>query len=130
MTQLRTLYPPIEPYDTGRLKVSDKHEIYYEQCGNPNGQPAVFLHGGPGGGLDPIHRRFYDPNAYRIVLFDQRGSGRSQPFASLEENTTWHLVEDIEKLREHTGINSWIVFGGSWGSTLALAYAEKHPDRV
>src|SRR5436853_190080 len=101
MTQLKTLYPPIEPYDTGRLKVSDVHEIYYEQCGNPNGKPVVFLHGGPGGGLTPEYRQFHDPNAYRIVLFDQRGSGKSTPHSSLEENTTWDLVADIEKLREH-----------------------------
>jgi len=130
MTSLRTLYPPIEPYDTGRLKVSDLHEIYYEQCGNPKGKPVVFLHGGPGGGLVPEYRQFHDPNAYRIVLFDQRGSGQSTPNASLEENTTWDLVADIEKLREHLGINKWQVFGGSWGSTLSLAYAETHPNRA
>jgi len=130
MTQLRTLYPPIEPYDTGRLKVSDVHEIYYEQCGNPNGKPAVFLHGGPGGGIVPEYRQFHDPAAYRIVLFDQRGSGQSTPHASLEDNTTWDLVSDIEKLREHLGIEKWEVFGGSWGSTLSLAYAETHPSRA
>jgi proline iminopeptidase len=130
MTNLRTLYDPIEPFDTGRLKVSDIHELYYEQCGSPEGKPAVFLHGGPGGGLIPEYRRFHDPDAYRIVLFDQRGSGQSTPHASLDENTTWHLVSDIEKLREHLGINKWQVFGGSWGSTLGLAYAETHPDRV
>jgi len=129
MTQLRTLYPPIEPYDTGRLKVSAIHEIYYEQCGNPKGKPVVFLHGGPGGGLVPEYRQFFDPAAYRIVLFDQRGSGQSTPRASLEENTTWDLVADIEKLREHFGIDKWQVFGGSWGSTLALAYSETHPRR-
>ena len=106
MTQLRTLYPPIEPYNTGRLKVSDIHEIYYEQCGNPKGKPVVFLHGGPGGGLVPEYRQFHDPNAYRIVLFDQRGSGQSTPHASLEQNTTWDLVSDIEKLREHLGTAS------------------------
>jgi len=128
MAELRTLYDPIEPYDTGRLKVSDVHELYYEQCGNPNGKPVVFLHGGPGGGLVPEYRQFHDPQAYRIVLFDQRGSGKSTPHASLEENTTWHLVADIERLREHLGIDKWQVFGGSWGSTLALAYAETHPD--
>ncbi|PYS85711.1 MAG: prolyl aminopeptidase [Acidobacteria bacterium] len=122
MTQLRTLYPPIEPYDTGRLKVSEVHEIHYEQCGNPKGKPVVFLHGGPGGGLVPEYRQFFDPAAYRIVLFDQRGSGKSTPNASLEDNTTWHLVADIEKLREHFGIDKWQVFGGSWGSTLALAF--------
>src|SRR6266567_6026343 len=130
MTQLRTLYPPIEPYDTGRLKVSDVHEIYYEQCGNPKGKPVVFLHGGPGGGLVPEYRQFHDPAAYRIALFDQRGSGQSTPHSSLEENTTWDLVSDIEKLRQHLGIERWQVFGGSWGSTLALAYAETHPDRA
>ena len=112
------------------LPVSPVHTIYYEQCGNPEGQPVVFLHGGPGGGVVPEYRRFFDPRAYRIVLFDQRGSGNSTPHASLEENTTWHLVSDIEKLREHLGIETWQVFGGSWGSTLALAYAETHPTRV
>jgi proline iminopeptidase len=112
------------------LKVSDIHNIYFEQCGNPNGQPVVFLHGGPGGGLSADYRRFFDPEAYRIVLFDQRGSGKSAPHANLEENTTWHLVADIERLREHLGIESWMVFGGSWGSTLALAYAQTHPERA
>src|SRR5437660_7446304 len=130
MPELRSLYDPIEPYDTGRLRVSDVHEIYYEQCGNPNGKPVVFLHGGPGGGLVPEYRQFHDPDAYRIVLFDQRGSGKSTPHASLEENTTWDLVADIEKLREHLGIDKWQVFGGSWGSTLSLAYAETHPERA
>ena len=130
MTELRTLYPPIEPFDTGRLRVSPIHELYYEQVGNPNGQPAVFLHGGPGGGLTLDYRRYFDPEIYRVVLFDQRGSGQSTPHASLEDNTTWHLVEDIERLREHFGIERWLVFGGSWGSTLALTYAETHPDRV
>lgn len=127
---MKTLYDPIEPYQHGMLKVSDIHELYYEQCGNPDGQPVVFLHGGPGGGLTPDYRRFFDPEAYRIVLFDQRGSGKSTPHANLEENTTWHLVSDIERLREHLGIEQWMVFGGSWGSTLALAYAQTHPDRV
>lgn len=127
---MRTLYPEIEPFNTGRLKVSPIHELYYEQCGNPNGKPVVFLHGGPGGGLVPEYRRYFDPKVYRVVLFDQRGSGQSTPKASLEENTTGHLVEDIERLREHLGIDTWQVFGGSWGSTLALAYAETHPARA
>ena len=127
---MKTLYPAIEPFDTGRLKVSPIHELYYEQVGNPNGKPAVFLHGGPGGGLTLDYRRYFDPAVYRVVLFDQRGSGQSTPHASLEENTTWDLVADIERLREHLGIKSWLVFGGSWGSTLALAYAESHPERV
>src|SRR5678816_1177262 len=130
MTELRTLYPEIEPFDTGRLKVSPVHELYYEQCGNRDGQPVIFLHGGPGAGLTPDYRRFFDPAAYRVVLFDQRGSGKSTPHASLEDNTTWHLVADIELIREHVGIEQWLVFGGSWGSTLALAYAETHPERV
>jgi len=127
---MRTLYPSIEPYEEGMLSVSEIHTIHYEQVGNPNGKPVVFLHGGPGGGIIPDYRRYFDPMAYRIVLFDQRGSGKSTPHASLEENTTWHLVEDIEKLRNHLGIESWQVFGGSWGSTLSLAYAITHPDRV
>src|SRR3989454_204555 len=130
MPELKTLYDPIEPYDTGRLKVSDVHELYYEQCGNPNRKPVVFLHGGPGAGLVPEYRQFFDPESYRVVLFDQRGSGQSTPHASLEENTTWHLVADIEQLREHLRIDRWLVFGGSWGSTLALAYAQKYPERV
>jgi proline iminopeptidase len=123
-------YPEIEPYQTGRLRVSDLHELYFEESGNPAGKPVVFLHGGPGGGTDGKMRRFFNPEKYRIVLFDQRGSGKSTPYASLEANTTWDLVGDIEKLREHLGIAKWQVFGGSWGSTLALAYAEKHPERV
>jgi proline iminopeptidase len=127
---MKTLYDPIEPYDSGRLAVSNIHTLYYEQCGNPEGQPVVFLHGGPGGGLIPDYRRYFDPKAYRIVLFDQRGSGDSTPHANLEDNTTWHLVSDIERLREQLGIEAWQVFGGSWGSTLALAYAQTHPDRV
>jgi proline iminopeptidase len=130
MTQLRTHYAPIEPYDAGRLKVSPIHELYYEQVGNPNGQPAVFLHGGPGGGLVTEYRQFFDPAVYRVVLFDQRGAGKSTPHASLEDNTTWHLVDDIERLRVHFGIERWLVFGGSWGSTLALTYAQTHPERV
>lgn len=127
---MKSLYPEIEPFETGRLKVSPVHELYYEQCGNRQGKPGVFLHGGPGGGLVPDYRRYFDPKIYRVVLFDQRGAGKSTPHASLEENTTWHLVEDIESLREHLGMESWQVFGGSWGSTLALAYAETHPERV
>jgi proline iminopeptidase len=130
MRRMKTFYPPIEPFETGRLKVSPIHDLYYEQCGNPNGEPAVFLHGGPGGGLVPDYRRFFDPQNYRIVLFEQRGSGRSTPHASLEDNTTWHLVDDIERLREHLKIDRWLVFGGSWGSTLSLAYAQAHPERV
>ncbi len=126
----RTLYAPIEAYRTGRLRVSDVHELYFEESGNPQGKPVVFVHGGPGGGTDAKQRRFFDPEHYRIVLFDQRGSGQSTPHASLEDNTTWHLVADMEALREHLGIDKWQVFGGSWGSTLALAYAEKHPERV
>lgn len=127
---MRTLFDPIEVYDQGMLQVSSIHKIYYEQSGNPNGKPVVFLHGGPGGGTDPMYRRFFDPATYRIVIFDQRGSGQSEPFACLEENTTWDLVSDIEKLREHLSIEKWVVFGGSWGSTLSLAYAETHPDRT
>lgn len=126
----RSLYPAIEPHQSGELEVSEQHTIYFEVSGNPKGKPAVFLHGGPGGGTDPSQRRFFDPQRYRIVLFDQRGCGRSTPHASLEENTTWDLVADIERLREHLSVDRWLVFGGSWGSTLALAYAETHPDRV
>jgi proline iminopeptidase len=129
-TSLRELYPPIEPYDTGRLKVSDIHELYYEQCGNPQGKPAVVLHGGPGGGIAPFYRQFFDPTVYRVILFDQRGAGQSTPFACLEDNTTWHLVEDIEKIRKHLDVDKWVVFGGSWGAGLGIAYAEKYPDRV
>jgi proline iminopeptidase len=126
----RSFYPEIEPFDSGMLKVSDLHTIYYEQSGNPQGKPVVFVHGGPGGGTDAKQRRFFDPAAYRIVLFDQRGCGRSTPHAELVDNTTWHLVGDMEALREHLQIERWQVFGGSWGSTLALAYAQKHPERV
>jgi proline iminopeptidase len=126
----RGLYPEIEPFDRGTLRVSPVHTIYYEQSGNPSGKPAVFVHGGPGGGTDPKQRRFFDPSAYRIVLFDQRGCGKSTPHASLEDNTTWSLIADMEKLREHLQIAKWQVFGGSWGSTLALAYAEHHPEHV
>jgi len=126
----RTLYPPLEPYDSGHLAVSGLHSIYYEQCGNPRGSPVVFLHGGPGGGGDATPRRFFDSARYRIVLLDQRGSGRSRPHAELRENTTWDLIADLEALREKLGIDRWLVFGGSWGSTLALLYAETHPERV
>ncbi|NLI26889.1 MAG: prolyl aminopeptidase [Acetobacter sp.] len=124
------LYPEIEPYESGWLAVGDGHELYWERCGNPDGIPAVFLHGGPGGGCTPGLRRFFNPELYNILLFDQRGCGRSRPHASLENNTTWHLVADIEQLREKFGVDRWLVFGGSWGSTLALCYAETHPDRV
>src|ERR687893_698829 len=127
---MRDLYPEIEPYDQGMLPVSPVHTPYYEPGGKPGSLPVVFLHGGPGGGTIPDYRRFFDPAAYRIVLFDQRGSGRSTPHANLEENTTWHLVADIERLREHLGVENWVVFGGSWGSTLALAYAQTHPERT
>jgi proline iminopeptidase len=122
-------YPAIKAYNTGFLRVSPVHELYYEESGNPKGKPVVFLHGGPGGGTDPKMRRFFNPKRYRIVLFDQRGSGKSRPSASLVDNTTWHLVDDIEAIRKHLGIERWQVFGGSWGSTLALAYAQKHPER-
>lgn len=127
---MRTLYPEIDPYDTGSLKVDGHHTLYYEQCGNPEGKPVLLLHGGPGGGCSSKMRRFHDPEKYRIVLFDQRGAGRSTPHASLEDNTTWHLVDDIEKLRHALDIESWQVFGGSWGSTLALAYAQSNPGQV
>ncbi|MET3182308.1 UNVERIFIED_ORG: proline iminopeptidase [Variovorax guangxiensis] len=130
MPQLRQPYPPIEPYESGMLDVGDGHQIYYERCGTPGAKPAVFLHGGPGGGISPEHRRLFDPALYDLTLFDQRGCGRSQPHAGLEANTTWHLVADIERLRERAGVDKWLVFGGSWGSTLALAYAQKHPERV
>ena len=130
MAPRRTYYPPLEPYRTGRLAVGHGHELYFEESGNPHGKPVVFLHGGPGGGTEPRQRRFFDPRAYRIVLFDQRGCGQSTPFASLEHNTTWDLVADLELLRQQLRIDRWQVFGGSWGSTLALAYAQTHPDRV
>src|ERR1700691_4065449 len=124
------LYPPIEPYNTGKLQVSPVHEIYFEETGNLSGKPVIFLHGGPGGGSEPKQRRFFHPDKYRIVNFDQRGCGKSTPYASLEANTTWDLVADIEKLREHLSIERWQAFGGSWGATLALAYSQTHPDRV
>ncbi|CAN5705145.1 prolyl aminopeptidase [soil metagenome] len=127
---MRTLYPEIQPYDTGTLALDGRHTLYYEQCGNPGGTPVVLLHGGPGGGCSDKMRRFHDPRKYRIVLFDQRGAGRSTPHADLVDNTTWHLVDDIEQLRGHLGIDTWQVFGGSWGSTLALAYAQRHPGQV
>ena len=127
---MRTLYPAITPYMTGMLAVDDRHTLYYEQCGNPDGKPVVLLHGGPGAGCSPKMRRFHDPRQYRIVLFDQRGSGRSTPHADLVDNTTWDLVADIERLRTTLGIARWQVFGGSWGSTLALAYAQAHPGLV
>ena len=127
---LSWLYPAIEPFRIHRLRVSDLHELHVEESGNPNGKPVIFLHGGPGGGTSPKHRRFFDPNKYRIILFDQRGCGQSMPYAEVRENTTWDLVEDIERIRKHLGVDRWQVFGGSWGSTLALAYAEKHPATV
>jgi proline iminopeptidase len=128
--QRRTLYPPIEPFETGRLDVGDGHSLYWERCGTKGAKPVVFLHGGPGAGCSPDHRRQFDPARYDILLFDQRGCGRSTPHASLEANTTWHLVDDIERLRTLLGHDKWQVFGGSWGSTLALAYAQTHPERV
>lgn len=131
MTETRRgLYPPTDAYETGHLRVSDVHEIYWEQSGNPKGKPVVFVHGGPGGGTSPKLRGFFDPKIYRIVLFDQRGCGQSRPHASLVDNTTWHLVADMEALRTHLGIERWQVFGGSWGSTLGLAYAQAHPAHV
>lgn len=127
---MKTLYPEINPFNEGYLKVSELHEIFYEECGSKGKKAVVFLHGGPGGGIQPNYRRYFDPNEYHIVLFDQRGCGKSKPFAEIEENTTWDLVEDIEKLRVHLGIEKWSVFGGSWGSTLSLIYAQTHPESV
>ncbi|MFI5202537.1 MAG: prolyl aminopeptidase [Candidatus Kapaibacterium sp.] len=127
---MRDFYPPTEPYNSGHLQVSKLHSIYFEESGNPKGQPAIFVHGGPGGGTEGKHRQYFDPKHYRIILFDQRGCGKSTPHAELRENTTWDLVSDMERLREHLGIERWLVFGGSWGSTLSLTYAETHPDRV
>jgi proline iminopeptidase len=124
------LYPPIRPFHSAHLRVSALHEIYYEESGNPKGMPALFLHGGPGGGTDPSMRQFFDPRRYHIVLFDQRGCGLSRPHAELRENTTWDLIADIEALRTHLSVAQWLVFGGSWGSTLALAYAQRYPERV
>jgi len=130
MTQHRSLYPPIDPYETGVIDVGDGHHLYFERCGTLGAKPAVFLHGGPGGGISPDHRRLFDPARYDVLLFDQRGCGRSTPHAELTANTTWHLVADIERLRAMVGVDQWLVFGGSWGSTLALAYAQTHADRV
>ena len=125
---MRDLYPPIEPYNEGKLKVSKLHTIHYEQSGNPQGKPVIFLHGGPGGGISPMYRQYFDPQRWRVIIFDQRGCGQSTPYAELEENTTWDLVSDIEKLRQHLEIDRWVVFGGSWGSTLALVYSQTHPE--
>lgn len=127
---MRTLYPPISPYREHTLPVDALHTLHIEECGTPAGIPVVYLHGGPGAGISPTHRRFFDPKRYRIVLIDQRGSGRSTPFGELRDNTTQHLVADIEKVREHLGVERWLVYGGSWGSTLSLAYAQGHPDRA
>ncbi len=127
---MRTLYPPLEPFDTFFLPVNPLQTVYVEQAGNPNGIPVIFIHGGPGGGLEANHRRYFDPNKWRIILFDQRGCGKSTPHGSLEENTTWDLVADIEYIRQKLQIEKWHVFGGSWGSTLALAYAQSHPECV
>ncbi len=124
------LFPDLEPTRTFRLRVSDLHELHVEESGNPSGPPVIFFHGGPGAGVSPIHRRFFDPSFWRVILFDQRGAGKSTPLGELRENTTWDLVADTEKIREHLGIETWLVFGGSWGSTLGLAYAERHPERV
>ncbi len=128
--ELRRLYPSIEPYEHGMLNVGDGHSIYFERVGTPGGTPAMFLHGGPGGGISAAHRRLFDPARYDVLLFDQRGCGRSVPHACVEANTTWHLVADIERLRAHLGVEKWVVLGGSWGSTLALAYAQAHPERI
>lgn len=126
---MKDLYPPIEPYNQGKLKVSQLHTIHYEESGNPQGKPVIFLHGGPGGRINPMYRQYFDPKLWRIIIFDQRGCGQSTPYAELRENTTWDLVGDIEQLRQQLEIERWVVFGGSWGSTLALAYAQTHPDR-
>jgi proline iminopeptidase len=130
VTALRTYYPEIQPYASGLLDVGNGHQVYWERVGTPGAKPAVFLHGGPGGSLSANQRRVFDPARYDVLLFDQRGCGKSRPFASLEHNTTWDLVADIERLREMVGVDKWLVFGGSWGSSLALAYAQTHPDRV
>jgi proline iminopeptidase len=130
MNQRRDLFPPIEPYRTGRLKLDSRHTMYWEESGSPDGEPVLFLHGGPGAGATPVHRRFFDPAHWRIVIFDQRGSGRSTPLGELRDNTPEHLLADIERLRRELGIAQWVLFGGSWGSTLALHYAETHPEPV
>ncbi|MEM6493533.1 MAG: prolyl aminopeptidase [Pseudomonadota bacterium] len=130
LTDRRALYPEIEPYESGMLDVGEGHSLYYERVGTPGAKPAVFLHGGPGGGMSPWHRRQWDPQRYDIVLFDQRGCGQSLPFAEIANNDTWRIIADMERLREHCGFETWQVFGGSWGATLAIAYAETHPDRV
>lgn len=130
MTERRTLYPPIEPYESGMLDVGEGHSLYWERVGTPGGKPAVFLHGGPGGGMSPDHRRQWDPERYDVLLFDQRGCGKSLPFAEIERNDTWRIVEDIERLRKLCGHEAWQVFGGSWGATLALAYAQTYPERT
>ncbi|TRX74675.1 prolyl aminopeptidase [Pseudomonas mangiferae] len=127
---MQNLYPEIKPYARHELAVEEPHVLYIDESGSPDGLPVLFVHGGPGAGCDSLSRRFFDPSLYRIVTFDQRGAGRSTPYASLENNTTWHLVEDMERIREHLGIDKWVLFGGSWGSTLSLAYAQTHPDRV
>ena len=127
---MREFYPEIEPFNSGMLKVDNLHTLYFEEVGNPKGKPIVFVHGGPGGGIDPSMRRFFDPKVWRVILFDQRGCGKSTPFSELKDNTTWDSVSDMEKIREHLKIDQWAVFGGSWGSTLGLAYAIKHPTKV
>lgn len=124
------LYPPVDPFDQRMMDVGDGHTVYFEQCGNPKGIPVIVLHGGPGGGCSPSMRRYFDPDKYHVILFDQRGCGRSKPFASVTNNTTWDLVADIERIREALGIDQWIAFGGSWGATLALIYSQAHPERV
>lgn len=130
MTAAQTLYPVIEPFDQRMIEVGDGHSVYYEQCGNPDGIPVLVCHGGPGGGCSPAMRRYFDPAVYRVILFDQRGCGRSKPHASVEYNTIWHLIADMEMIREELGIDFWLLFGGSWGATLALVYAQTHPERV
>lgn len=125
---MRELYPSLQPYQTEKLRVSELHTLHIEQVGNPTGKPVIFLHGGPGGGIDPLYYRYFDPKKWRLVLFDQRGCGKSTPHAELEQNTTWDLVNDIEKIRAHLGIQTWTVFGGSWGSTLSLVYSQTHPN--